>query len=60
MERTTQETWAKRIERWKESGLTAGEFATEVGINIRSLRLVAVAARLAAAPLALRLAALIS
>ena len=38
MERATQETWAKRIERWKESGLTAGEFASEVGVNVHSLR----------------------
>ena len=37
MERATQETWAKRVERWKESGLTAREFASEVGINAQSL-----------------------
>ena len=29
--------WAKRVERWKESGLTAKEFATEIGVNPRTL-----------------------
>jgi hypothetical protein len=37
MDRTSREEWAKRVERWKESGLTAPEFAAEVGINARSL-----------------------
>lgn len=32
-----REVWAKRVERWKESGLTAKEFATELGISPRSL-----------------------
>lgn len=32
-----RETWAKRVERWKDSGLSAKEFAAEVGINARSL-----------------------
>ena len=32
-----RETWAKRVERWKESGLSAKEFAAELGINARSL-----------------------
>jgi hypothetical protein len=36
--RTGREEWAKRVERWKDSGLTATEFATELGINPRSLR----------------------
>lgn len=30
--------WAKRVERWKDSGLTAKEFATELGINAGSLQ----------------------
>ena len=38
MERTSRETWAKRIERWKESGLTAKEFAAEVGLSASSLQ----------------------
>jgi len=35
--RTARAEWAKRVERWVESGLTAKEFAAEVGINPRSL-----------------------
>ena len=34
---TSRETWAKRVERWKESGLTAAEFAAETGISRNSL-----------------------
>jgi len=36
-DRLVREQWAKRVERWKESGLTAKEFAAELGINARSL-----------------------
>lgn len=36
--RTSAEDWAKRIERWRESGLTADQFAAELGINAGSLR----------------------
>src|SRR5579863_3469069 len=32
-----REQWAKRVERWKDSGLSAKQFATETGINARSL-----------------------
>jgi transposase len=35
--RTSREEWAKRVERWKDSGLTAKEFARELGLNPRSL-----------------------
>jgi hypothetical protein len=35
--RTDREEWAKRVARWKDSGLTAKEFAAELGINPRSL-----------------------
>jgi hypothetical protein len=35
--RTDREEWAKRVARWKDSGLTAKEFAGELGINPRSL-----------------------
>jgi hypothetical protein len=37
MARQTRADWAKRIERWKDSGLTAKEFASETGISARSL-----------------------
>jgi transposase-like protein len=33
----THEVWSKRVERWKDSGLSAGEFAAELGINPRTL-----------------------
>ena len=36
--RATREQWRKRVERWKDSGLSAAEFATETGINVNSLR----------------------
>lgn len=35
--RVRREEWAKRVERWKDSGLTAKEFAAELGINPRAL-----------------------
>jgi transposase len=35
--RTSRAEWAKRVERWKDSGLTAKEFARELGFNPRSL-----------------------
>jgi transposase-like protein len=35
--RTTRAEWAKRVERWADSGLTSKEFAAELGINPRSL-----------------------
>jgi hypothetical protein len=37
-EHESREVWAKRVERWGDSGLTAGEFATELGINARTLK----------------------
>jgi transposase-like protein len=36
--RASREEWAKRIERWKDSGLTAEQFAAEVGINANTLK----------------------
>lgn len=38
MDRADRETWAKRVERWGDSGLSAREFASELGIKSRSLR----------------------
>jgi transposase-like protein len=37
-ERVDQEEWRRRIERWKDSGLTAKEFAAETGINPGTLQ----------------------
>ena len=34
---TSRETWAKRVERWKDSGLTAKEYAAELDISAKSL-----------------------
>ena len=33
----TREEWAKRVQRWSDSDLTAKEFAAELGINARTL-----------------------
>ena len=35
--RESRETWAKRVKRWRESGLTSGEFCAEVDLNPRTL-----------------------
>ncbi|MEY2935438.1 MAG: hypothetical protein RL033_6187 [Pseudomonadota bacterium] len=35
--RVGREEWAKRVERWRDSGLTTAEFAAELGINPHSL-----------------------
>jgi hypothetical protein len=37
MARANRETWAKRVERWKESGLSAKEFASELGVSAKAL-----------------------
>jgi hypothetical protein len=37
MARESRDTWTKRVERWAESGLTAKEFAAEVGVNAPTL-----------------------
>ena len=33
-----RDEWRKRVQRWKEGGLTAKEFAAEVGINAGTLQ----------------------
>jgi|SRR5215831_10758725 len=33
MGRESREVWTKRVERWRDSGLTAKEFAAETGLN---------------------------
>lgn len=37
MGRDGREVWSKRVERWRESGLTAQEFAVETGLNKNTL-----------------------
>lgn len=37
MGRDSRAVWAKRVERWQDSGLTSTEYAAEVGINPRTL-----------------------
>jgi hypothetical protein len=37
MGRSTRGAWQARVERWVASGLTAAEFATEIGVNPRTL-----------------------
>lgn len=36
--RTSRDEWRKRVDRWKDSGLTAKEFAAETGINAGTLQ----------------------
>lgn len=36
--RTSREEWRKRVERWKDSGLTAEQYAAELGINAKTLQ----------------------
>ena len=35
--RTSREDWIKRVQRWQDSGLTAKEFASELGIKASTL-----------------------
>ena len=35
--RTSREVWAKRVQRWQDSDLTAAEFAAEIGVNPKTL-----------------------
>jgi transposase-like protein len=37
MAREGREVWAKRVERWVDSGLSAKEFAAETGVNANTL-----------------------
>lgn len=38
MGRESREVWTKRVERWGDSGLSATEFAAEVGVNANTLQ----------------------
>jgi hypothetical protein len=35
--RVSREEWVKRVERWRDSGLTTADFAAELGINPHNL-----------------------
>ena len=37
MAKATQAEWAKRVERWQDSGLSAKEFAAELNVNAGTL-----------------------
>jgi hypothetical protein len=37
MAKADREEWARRVQRWQESGLTAREFATEMGLKATTL-----------------------
>lgn len=37
MARETREVWARRVRRWKKSGLTAKDFAAREGVNAKTL-----------------------
>lgn len=37
MGRESREVWKRRVERWRDGGLSAGEFAAELGVNPRTL-----------------------
>jgi hypothetical protein len=36
--RSNRDEWQKRVDRWRESGLTAKEFAAEMGLNAGTLQ----------------------
>jgi transposase-like protein len=36
--KTSRQEWEKRVERWRDSGLTAEQFASELGINAGTLK----------------------
>jgi len=38
MRQERREVWVKRIEQWKESRLTAKEFAVQAGVNLNTLQ----------------------
>lgn len=37
MSKATRAEWAKRVERWRDSGLSAKEFASQTGLNASTL-----------------------
>jgi len=36
--RASREDWRKRVERWRDSGLTAEQFASEIGVKATTLK----------------------
>lgn len=36
--RASRDEWAKRVERWRDSGVSAEQFAAELGINAGTLK----------------------
>jgi hypothetical protein len=38
MPRESRDVWTKRVERWRASGLTAEEYAREIGVKANTLR----------------------
>ena len=38
MRHETRELWARRLDEWEKSGLTAVEFSKRMGLNVRTLR----------------------
>jgi transposase-like protein len=36
--KASREEWQKRVERWRDSGLSAEQFASELGINANTLK----------------------
>jgi transposase len=50
MARASRKIWLQRVKRWKESGLTASEFAQKMGLNENTLRYWATQLRKDAAP----------
>jgi hypothetical protein len=38
MARASREIWIKRVERWRDSGLGAKEFAEQIGVDVDRLR----------------------
>lgn len=37
MERATPEIWSKRVRGWRESGLSAARYASEIGVSAKAL-----------------------
>ncbi len=38
MARNTKDVWRNRVQRWRDSDLTAQEYADEIGVNVHTLK----------------------